>query len=146
MTHWSNVNFDLQQLTFGERFWLWRLRQEPNLPPIHGRRTDGMTQIEAAKLLGISIFNYQTLERDEDDKYAVDLLPKIEHEAPPLSDYECCLLARRRVSVRLEELAISLGISHTWALRWEREPDERLILYWEDKGFLGFKEENSEPA
>jgi len=134
------MNFDLQQLSFGERFWLWRIRQTPNLPAVHGRRNDGMTQIEAAKILGISIFNYQTLERDEDDKYAVDLLPKIEHEAPPLSDYECCLLARRRMSIKLENLAMQLGMSHMWALRLEREADERLVEFWTEHGFTGFAE------
>lgn len=132
------MNYDLQQLAFSERFWLWRIRQEQTLPAEHGRRSDGTSQIEAAKILGISIFHYQTLERGEDTRYAVELLPKIEHEGPPLSDSECCLLARRRSNLKLADFADEIGMSHMWALRMEREADERLVKFWTEKGFTGF--------
>lgn len=129
--------FNLQRLSAGEEFWLWRLRGKSGQPSKHGHKAFGLSQIEAAARLGISLYLYQQIEGDKQPAHRCGVHAPKSH-LQPLSRMECCLLARRRSAMRLKSVAASLSLTHIRTLEIERIGDPRLIQFWKGKGFFGF--------
>lgn len=86
-----------------------------------------MTQVQAARKLGISLYEYRRLEAGE--------LEDAERAALPggLRDNERCYIARQRASLRLEDLAPKVGVTMFWLCQMERgtAPTETLVAYWQ---------------
>lgn len=115
-------NKDLTTFSPGEM--LWALRQRL-----------GMTQETAARKIA---------------KVCVDLYIHMEHDRRPMSsDARAVLgrpsgtaavstllgLARRRSGYGLKGTARRAGVSHTMLLRWEKAADQRLVRFWEARGY-----------
>jgi DNA-binding XRE family transcriptional regulator len=105
----SSMGKDLHQLSAGEQLWLWRNRQ---LSPTGRRRSrigTGMSQPEAAQLLGVSTQYYNKAERDRLEIRDIhNLLPQI-IKSPALA--ELLALARRRSRRPLREITPELGLT-----------------------------------
>jgi hypothetical protein len=48
---------------------------------------------------------------------------------------ELCFIARRRSGLTLNDIEQALGVSRPTVHDWERHADERIIEFWQDKGF-----------
>ncbi len=55
--------------------------------------------------------------------------------ADPPSMGDLCRIARVRSDQNLRPLADDVGVSHVTVLAWERRSDDRLILFWKDRGY-----------
>lgn len=100
-------------LTPGERFWLWRRRED-------------FTQEFLATSLGVSV---ETIARWEQCGGPTGIGALV--SAPTTAEH--CVLARRRAGVGTNELARRLGVSRVTLLKWERGEGEwfRLARFWE---------------
>jgi DNA-binding XRE family transcriptional regulator len=128
---------NLQRLTSGEELWLWRTRGQTAHAGNHGRKLRGVSQFEAAANIGVSIYGYQQIEQDKKSP-SKGIKDMIRSTLSPLTRYECCLLARRRAAMAVDDLARAIGVTDTRVLEIEREADVRIIALWKEKGFFGF--------
>ena len=134
---------DLAQLSGAERLFLWRHRQ----PPPTGRSVDrfgrsgraggAMSQVEAAKLLGMSKGAYNKLENDLRTPLSVEdvrhLVGAISFAQP--TPAELCLIARRRSGLRLSQIEREAQVSRQWFLELEKLGNPRVIDFWTARGF-----------
>lgn len=85
-----------------------------------------MTQVQAARQLGTSLYEYRRIEAGE-----------VEAERAPLPgglrDHERCYIARLRAELRLEDLAPKVGVTMFWLCQMERgtAPIDTLVTYWQ---------------
>lgn len=124
----DQLNRDLTQYSYGEKWWLSR------------HFTRGWTQKKMARWLEVGLGTYQAAERDE----RPDLpghghpLPNVEWSEDPVR----CRLARYRWSRTrgkgLAAIAAELGITRVTLLKWEARGHPALVKYWKGKGFKGF--------
>lgn len=109
-------DFNLNKLSHGEAYWLWRRR--------HGK-----TQAQMGEFLGVCEKLYWQIENDQVRRGVVARYPT---PKPP----ELCALARRRDGRTLRELAAAMGLgSHVTFLACEREADPRLVKAWKGLGY-----------
>lgn len=109
-------HFDLNDLSRGEAYWLWRRRR-------------GKTQAQMGEFLGMCEKTYWLVENDLLERGAVTYYP-----TPKLP--ELCALARRRDGRTLRELGPALGLgSHVTLLGLERAADPRLVKAWKGLGY-----------
>jgi len=110
------ISKDLTRRTPAEDLWLWR-------------RWRGYTQAFAAQCLACSRSRYQ---RMEFGLYPADYARTRFFPAEPGL---LCTLARRRSGKPLGYLAQRLRISKPTLIAWERNGHEKLIGYWQSRGF-----------
>lgn len=131
---------DLTRLTKGEEVWLWRIRQ-PSPNDAH-RGVRYMSQIDAAKKLGIGIGPYRNLEASRRFKFTMiadmgsvrDVL-RLVGEIPSPTIAEMCVLARRRSGLKLADMADRLGTTHVSIIQWEKDADSKIVRFWMDEGY-----------
>lgn len=104
------------KLTNGERLLILRRRQ-------------GRSQIEAAKNIGVTLYNYRAFEADKTTT----------REGLPvgrLANHERCFLLRKRAGLSQQKLAARLGITPTWLVEIEhgRQSIAKLAAYWWRRG------------
>lgn len=106
----------IPDLTRGERLVLARRRAQK-------------TQIEAARMHGVSIYQYGRWERGED----VDTVPGC--NLGRLRDYEICYVLRMRRGIPVGTLARRIGVSRWWLTQIEygRAPAEVAVAHWREK-------------
>ena len=95
------------ELNRGEMLWVQRMRQ-------------GRNQMEEARRRGIGRTTYSRLENDRtsDDR------------GMWLTRSEALVLARRRSTLELPELALILGVSRPTIHKWERLGSGVLVKFW----------------
>lgn len=115
----AQINRNLRKLSNGEQLWLCR-------------KALGQTQVEAAQRSYYGIRCYVLAELDRHDPITI-----LGHWSHPCAR-EKLTLARRRYGRDLRETAHLAGVSHRTLLLWEQAADNRLIRFWERRGFTGF--------
>lgn len=111
------MNYNLFDVTRGERLWMWRMR----VP---------LTEGDAAKNLGVPLTQYRAMEQDDPELAFWNFPPM----APVRGDL--CRLARRRMGWDLDEAAKQLGYSPTGQLEVAESNDDFLLLRkWVERGF-----------
>ena len=114
----SNINKRIAfSLSDYENLLLWR------------RRLD-WKQMDAAAHFGVSVFIYKRIELGT-AKFPEWKIPKI----PKITDYEKCLLWRRRANRTQTQIAVSIGCSKYWIYLQElgKVPCVQLYEYWDTK-------------
>ena len=93
------------------------------------RLRNGLTQAEAAELLGTPVSRLAKWEKD-----LVDDGPRATVEY--LEPHECCMLLRRRAGLTLAQLGDPLGLSPSWISRAERGREDcaALVEWWYQHG------------
>jgi hypothetical protein len=138
------ARFDLGCLAASERLWVWRRRQLSTNGRLLGRVGAGMSQAEAAAMLGIPrTQDYRALEVG-----VVDIVYNTKGEVPPRlralltalgplrpTASELCRVARRREVMNLPAASVATGWSHVYYLAAERVGDPALVRFWEDRGY-----------
>lgn len=135
------MNYDLTQLTAGERLLLWRLRQPaPNIEGERQGRNGRWLSIDAAaEQLTVRPGKWRNAEQGFDDEAAEEFLGELyERELKPSNHTtaDLCRIARQRSEMGLEELCATLGVSKPWFYVMERSGDERVVEFWIDMGFV----------
>lgn len=136
------INYNLAELSPGEKLWIWRLSQPSNAPTPEGRggnRNAGrMTLLEAAHTLGITQQAYWTAENDRGDPSSAALLLDRISELPEMTPALACRLARRRSGLRVDEIAHACGaLSVPTFHNRERAADASVLTFWREFGFRG---------
>lgn len=108
---------DLTKRTVAEELWL-------------SRRSSGLTGRQMATRLGLTHNRYWNIEGGRVEPKKLKVKPVARPELPLLLS-----LARKRSGMGLWETAEKVGVSHVTLLEWERTADERLIAFWEKRGF-----------
>lgn len=115
----ESMNYDLTDLSIGERFWLDRLKRSEN-------------QIQAAKRHGIAERRYRHI---ENGKRPPDPGMVVPAKLSPWVGAKC-KLARRRDGRNLRTLGLVLGAgSHVSLLERETMGSEDLVAAWKRVGF-----------
>lgn len=131
------VNHDLSQRTPSEELWLWRRRQVSPSGRTRSRVGSGMSQAEAAQVLGVSSQRYHDAEAgrlpERDIRTMLADLNTGENIEPTPSDL--CALARRRMGWTLTVAQQALGMSRVTFLERERAGSNDIIALWQREGF-----------
>lgn len=114
------LNYNLTDLTSGERLWLTR-------------RVRGWSQPEAARRFGVGRTALSLAENDR-EPLPIALRLTLRVDVPAL-----LALARRRYGYGLRGTAGIVGVSHRTLLAWERTADARLLQFWTYRKFVGFR-------
>lgn len=129
---------DLTRLTPGERLLLWRLRQPAeNLVGRQGRNGRWLSVNAAAEQLTVSVAEWAEAELGLNDERAEALLDEL-YEREGAHEYttaERCYVARQRSAERVQALCAELGVSKPWFYVMERSGNERLVRFWQERGF-----------
>ena len=131
--------YDLRLRTPSEELWLWRRRQISPSGRTRSRVGSGLSQLEAANALGISMQRYHDAEAGrlpERDVHALFVMAQKGqvYSNPTLG--ELCALARRRAGWTLEYSRETLGKSRVTFLELERIGDPSILEMWMQEGFV----------
>lgn len=129
--------FDLNHRSAGEELWLWRSRRLSPTGRHRSRVGTGMSQLEAANELGITVQRYNDAENDRlperDVRYILTMATAFE-QPPNLS--ELLALARRRSGMVLAQVCAETDTSRQAYLKREHSGDPRVVGYWRGLGYI----------
>lgn len=133
----GEMNKDLTSRTPGEELWLWRRRQVSPSGRSRSRVGSGLSQAEAAQMLGMATQRYHDAEAgslpERDIRTILADLNNGDHHEPTIA--ELCALARRRAKWTLRQAQDALGFSRVTFLERERVGDSSVVRLWRNAGF-----------